>query len=150
MGRVQASTVVPGRAEDAEALWLDRVRWPSWVDGFASVQTIDEHWPQPGSRLRWVSVPRGRGLVEERVIGRQPGRCLTLTVEDEKLDGTQTVTFEPGHDEVRVTLTLEYELKDRTPSVVDRFFVRRALRDALGRTVRRFGHERRAELDPPR
>jgi hypothetical protein len=31
---------------------------------------------------------------------------------------------------------------------VDRFFVRRALQDALSRTVTRFGHERRAELDP--
>lgn len=150
MRRVHASTVVPGRAEEAEALWLDRVRWPAWIDGFASIQTIDDHWPEPGSRLRWVSVPRGRGLVEERVIGRQPARSLTLQVEDEKLDGTQTVTFDPGDDDVRVTLSLEYELKDHTPGVVDRFFVRRALRDALDRTVRRFGHERRAELDPPR
>jgi hypothetical protein len=148
--RVHASTVVPGRAEEAEALWLDPVRWASWVDGFAHVQLLDEGWPDPGTRLRWVSVPRGRGLVAERVIGRQPARSLTLEVEDEKLTGTQTVTFAPGDDEVRVTLTLDYELKDSTPSVVDRFFVRRALRDALDRTVRRFGHERRAELDPPR
>src|SRR3954447_19080724 len=102
MRRVQASTVVPGRAEEAEALWLDRVRWPSWLDGFASVQRIDDEWPEPRSRLRWVSVPRGRGLVEERVIGRQPARSLTLQVEDEKLDGTQTVRFDPRDDEVRV------------------------------------------------
>jgi|tagenome__1003787_1003787.scaffolds.fasta_scaffold18610485_1 hypothetical protein len=148
--RVHASTVVPGRAEEAEALWLDPVRWASWVDGFGHVLSLDDTWPEPGARLRWTSVPRGRGLVAERVIGRRPGRSLTLEVEDEKLNGTQTVTFAPGDDEVRVTLALEYELKDRTPGLVDRFFVRRALRDALDRTVRRFGHERRAELDPPR
>jgi hypothetical protein len=147
--RVQASTVVPGRAEEAEALWLDPVRWASWVDGFGHVQSLDDAWPEPGARLRWASLPRGRGLVAERVTGRQPARSLTTAVEDEKLEGTQTVTFAPGDDEVRVTLTLEYELKDRTPGLVDRFFVRRALRDALARTVRRFGHERRAELNPP-
>jgi hypothetical protein len=148
--RVHASVVVPGRAEEAEALWLDRVRWASWIDGFGHVQSIDGHWPEPGARLRWASVPRGRGLVVERVIAHQPARSLTLDVEDEKLQGTQTVTFAPGEDEVRVTLVLEYELKDRTPGLVDRFFVRRALRDAIDRTVRRFGYERRAELDPPR
>jgi hypothetical protein len=148
--RVHASVVVPGRAEEAEALWLDQVRWASWIDGFGHVQSIDAHWPEPGARLRWASVPRGRGLVVERVVGRQPARSLTLDVEDEKLQGTQTVTFVPGQDEVRVTLVLEYELKDRTPGLVDRFFVRRALHDAVDRTVRRFGYERRAELDPPR
>jgi hypothetical protein len=148
--RVQASVVVPGRAEEAEALWLDPVRWAAWIDGFSSVKTIDEHWPEPGTRLIWVSVPRGRGLVLERVIGRRPAESLTLEVEDDKLSGTQTVTFSPRDSETRVTLSLEYELKDRTPGLVDRFFVRRALTDALGRTVRRFGNERRAELDPPR
>jgi hypothetical protein len=142
--------VVPGRVEEAEALWLDPVRWASWIDGFAHVQTMDEHWPEPGTRMRWISLPRGRGLVEERVIGRRPGESLTLAVEDEKLAGTQTVTFVPGDGDVRVLLELEYELKAATPGIVDRFFVGRALRDSLGRTVRRFGTERRAELDPPR
>jgi hypothetical protein len=147
--RVHASTVVPGRAEEAEALWLDPDRWPSWIDGFGHLQSLDATWPEPGARLRWASVPRGRGLVVERVTGRRPASSLTTEVEDAKLHGTQTVTFAAGEDEVRVTLVLEYELKDRTPGIVDRFFVRRALRDALDRTVRRFGHERRAELDPP-
>jgi Polyketide cyclase / dehydrase and lipid transport len=148
--RVQASVVVPGRAAEAEALWLDPSRWPSWIDGFATVQSLDDAWPEPGARLRWVSRPRGRGLVQERVVGRRPGHSHTVEVEDEKLSGTQTVTFAEADDEVRVTLSLEYELKERTPSLVDRFFVRRALRDALGRTVVRFGHERRAELEPIR
>jgi hypothetical protein len=147
MKRVYASVVVPGSAEEAEALWLDPARWASWVDGFGHVQSIDEAWPEPGARLRWTSVPRGRGLVAEQVVGRRPARSHTLEVEDEKLRGRQHVVFDPGESGVRVTLTLEYELKDRTPALVDRFFVRRALRDSLARTVRSFGHERRAEIE---
>ena len=57
--------------------------------------------------------------------------------------------FVGGGDETRVTLELEYELKQPRFPLVDRFFVRRALQDALARTVARFGHERRAELEPP-
>jgi hypothetical protein len=125
-------------------------RWPTFVDGFGRPERIDDTWPEPGAKIVWKSVPGGRGAVTEKVTKALPGAIHEVTVYEEKLDGTQTVTFDPGDDEVRVTLMLEYELKDRTPSVVDRFFVRRALRDSLDRTVRRFGHERRAELDPPR
>ena len=149
MKRVSASVVVPGRPEEAEALWFDPSRWASWIDGFGHVLALDDAWPEPGARLRWTSLPRGRGLVAERVTGRRPARSLTLEVEDEKLRGTQTVTFSPGEQQVHVTLTLDYELKDRTSALVDRFFVRRALRDSLARTTRRFGHERRAELELP-
>jgi len=148
MRRVQASVTVPGRAQEAEALWLDRSRWAAWIDGFAHVERIDPEWPAPGSRLRWTSGPRGRGLVEERVLAHEPGRRLELAVEDEQLQGTQRTTFHPGTDEVRVTLELEYELKERRLPLVDLFFVRRALQDALRRTLVRFAHERRAELDP--
>ncbi|HEX4689520.1 MAG TPA: SRPBCC family protein [Solirubrobacteraceae bacterium] len=148
MRRIRASVVVPGRAEEAEALWLDSSRWAAWIDGFATVDRVDPGWPRPGSLLRWVSVPRGRGLVQERAVAYEPARRIELEVEDEQLRGVQRTLFAPEEDEVRVTLELEYELKERTFPLVDRFFVRRALQDALSRTVTRFGHERRAELDP--
>jgi hypothetical protein len=144
--RVRASVAVPGRAREAEVLWLDRSRWASWIDGFGHVERADEGWPAPGSRLRWTSRPRGRGLVEERVLEHAAAERLVLAVEDEKLRGTQVVSFAERGDEVVVTVTLEYELKERTPPLVDRFFVRRALADSLRRTVARFGNERRAEL----
>ena len=147
MRRIQASVVVPGRAEEAEALWLDVSRWAAWIDGFATVDRLDPGWPKPGSLLRWVSVPRGRGLVQERAVGYEPARRIELEVEDEQLRGVQRTRFEPGEDEVRVRLELEYELKERTFPLAG-FFVRRALQDALSRTVTRFGHERHAELDP--
>ena len=42
----------------------------------------------------------------------------------------------------------EYEIKDRTPltPAVDLLFVRRAMTDALRRTVTRFSNERKAEI----
>ena len=49
---------------------------------------------------------------------------------------------------VNFELKLEYRIKDRTPltPVVDLLFVRRAMADALRRTVTRFANERKAEI----
>ena len=148
MSRVAADIVVPGRAAEAEELWYDRHRWPAWIDGFGHVLGLEGDWPQVGARLAWVSPPRGRGRVQERVTAYEPRGGQTVEVEDKRLRGTQTVTFEPAGDEVRVTLTLDYELKERTvvTPLVDVFFIRRELGDSLRRTLTRFRHERRAEL----
>jgi hypothetical protein len=149
VSRASATTVVPGRAVAAEELWYDANRWAAWIDGFGHVIKLEGEWPQVGARLVWESPPKGRGRVQERVTAYEPRSGQTVEVEDERLRGTQTVTFEPVGDEVRVTLTLEYELKQRsvlTP-MLDRLFIRRELGDSLRRTLTRFGHERRAEID---
>jgi hypothetical protein len=148
--KVSVSTTVPGRISDAELLWFDLDRWPSFVDGFGHLAKRDGYWPQAGSRLQWDSPPAGRGRVVERVTRYEPRVEQVLEVEDAKLRGTQRVAFEGvGTDATRVTLELEYELKERTPftPLVDALFVRRALRDSLRRTLDRFGHERRAEAE---
>jgi hypothetical protein len=148
VSRVTADTMVPGRAAEAEELWYDRHRWPAWIDGFGHVIKLEGEWPHVGARLVWVSPPKGRGHVQERVTAYEPRSGQTVEVEDERLRGTQTVTFEPAGDQVRVALTLDYELKERsvlTP-LVDLLFIRRELGDSLRRTLARFGHERRAEL----
>jgi hypothetical protein len=146
MPRVSASAVVPGGVVEVEELWYDRHRWAAWVDGFGHVAKLEGEWPDVGARLLWDSRPQGRGRVAERVTAYEPRGGQTLEVEDERLHGTQTVAFEPAGDgQVRVSLTLEYRLKQRNP-VVDILFVRRALRDSLRRTVTRFGNERRAEV----
>jgi Polyketide cyclase / dehydrase and lipid transport len=148
MSRVSASALVPGRAAGAEELWYDRNRWPAWIDGFGHVITLEGDWPHEGARLVWQSPPKGRGRVQERVTAYEPRGGQTVEVEDERLSGTQTVRFEPVGDEVRVTLTLDYELKERhaLTALVDLLFVRRELGHSLRRTLDRFGHERRAEL----
>jgi uncharacterized membrane protein len=70
-------------------------------------------------------------------------------VEDEKITGTQTVSFAlaPG-DRVAVALELDYQVKDRKPGprgwlfpVVDALFIRPRQREALARTLARFSRE---------
>ena len=148
MGRAKASISVPGRAADAEALWYDPHRWQAWIDGFGHVVSLSDGWPNRGAELVWESPPGGRGRVTERVVAYEMRTGQTLEVEDATLTGTQKVAFEPGPEAVEITLSLEYRIKDRTPltPLVDLLFVRRAMTDALRRTVTRFSNERKAEI----
>ena len=149
MRRARATIVVPGRIIEAEELWYDPHRWAAWVDGFGHVNRLEGDWPDVGARLVWDSPPRGRGRVQEVVTAYEARARQSREVEDDRLSGIQTVEFDSaGADEVRLTLTLDYELKNRhafTP-LVDRLYIRRELTESLRRTLTRFGHERRAEL----
>lgn len=147
MGRAAANVTVPGRAVQAERVWYDPSRWASWIDGFGHLVSLDDGWPRKGSRLVWESPPEGRGRVSERVLSYEMRLGQTLAVEDRRMEGTQRVSFEPQPDSVKITLSLEYRLKDRnlTTPVVDLLFVRRALGDSLRRTLRRFASELAAE-----
>jgi Polyketide cyclase / dehydrase and lipid transport len=145
---VRATTTVPGRVVEAEELWYDPHRWAAWIDGFGHVAKLEGDWPREGARLLWDSRPNGRGRVSETVVSYEARAGQTLAVEDRRLAGTQRIAFEPADDAVRLSLTLEYRLKERsliTP-IIDMVFIRRALQASLQRTLARFGHERRAEL----
>ena len=148
MGKAKASISVPGRAAEAEALWYDPHRWQAWIDGFGHVVSLSDGWPNRGAELVWESPPGGRGRVTERVVAYEMRTGQTLEVEDATLTGTQKVAFEPGPEAVEITLSLEYRIKERTAltPVVDLLFVRRAMTDALRRTVTRFANERKAEI----
>ena len=149
MPRVRAGVAVPGLAFEAEALWYDPQRWPAWVDGFGHVAKLEGEWPAQGARAVWDSRPGGRGRVVERVTAYEARSGQTLDVEDEKMRGTQKVTFEPGPDGVEVALELEYELKGAnalTP-LTDALFIRRALRDSLKRNLTRFARELRGDRE---
>jgi hypothetical protein len=150
MGRARATTDLPVPVSAAEALWYDTARWPVFVDGFHHVVKVEGDWPHAGARLLWDSVPDGRGRVVERVMRYEVRSGQTVDVEDPRMTGTQTVTFTPLPDGAsKMTLELEYGLKDQNPlsPVVDVLFVRRALTDALRRTLARFAREVRAEVD---
>jgi hypothetical protein len=143
MGRASAQVDVPGTVEDAEELWYDVRRWPTFIDGFGHLQRADDGWPAEGSTLVWDSPPNGRGRVVERVVAQGPGEGQTVNVEDPRLHGTQRVAFVALEDGVEVTLSLEYQLKQGSVlrPLTDVLFIRRALRDSLRRTLERFRRE---------
>lgn len=149
MPRVRAAISVSGLASEAEELWYDPQRWPSFIDGFGHVVKLEGDWPGVGARSVWESKPGGRGRVVERVSAYEARSGQTLAVEDVKLHGTQRVAFEPGPDGVEVSLELDYELKERTPftPITDALFIRRALRDSLKRSLLRFARERRGDIE---
>jgi len=150
MAHVRARIDVPGRASDAEALWYDHRRWPTFVDGLKHVARIEGGWPHPGARVVWDAWPGGRGRVLERVEEYEARVGQALAVEDERIRGTQRVAFAPYEGGVTVTLELDYELKD-APTGLGRLralATRRPRREGLERTLRRFAAELRAEADP--
>ena len=124
-------------------LWLDTARWPTFVEGFAHVESRDSDWPHPGSKVVWQSRPGGRGRVTEQVKALAGGEVVTTVYED-ALHGTQSVSFTPGeHGGSCVTIALEYQLQSGGPlkKITDALFIRRALSDAQKRTLRRFATE---------
>ena len=150
MGRVSASVDVPGVASDAEALWYDHRRWPAFVDGCKHVARITGDWPHEGAEVIWDTYPGGRGRVLERVVAYEARVGQSLAVEDEKIRGTQRVSFVPHADGVTVSLELVYDLKQPRGrfGAFDLLFVRRPQRESLQRTLRRFAAEVEAERDP--
>jgi uncharacterized membrane protein len=143
MAVARAATFVPLPPEEAYELWTDVRRWPTFVDGFAHPERVDDSWPEKGAKLVWRSVPGGRGAVTERVTKADKPRVHEVNVFEEKLDGTQRATFTPDEDGTRVDLELDYKVSVGGPlkPVVDVLFIRRAQNDALARTLRRFATE---------
>lgn len=144
MAHVRRETVVDLTPDEAFELWVDIARWPTFIDGFAHAERVDESWPETGAKLVWKSVPTGRGTVTEKVRTSVPGRRLATEVIEERMTGTQTVEFEAaeGGGSV-VALELDYRLQKGGPlgALVDVIFIRRAQNDALTRTLRRFATE---------
>ncbi len=144
MGRSAARQLLPGASvAEAERLWLDLARWPAFVDGFGALARPAGDWPRPGSRIVWDSTRGGRGRVVEHVVEYAPGATHLVRVEDPKLTGTQGVRFTAYDGGCEIALELHYELKQRgvARALTDLLFVRRALGDALRRTLRRFAVE---------
>ena len=145
MRRVGASVEIPeARIAEAEALWYDLSRWPSFVEGFKHVARVEGDWPRAGSSLVWESVPAGRGRVLEKVTQFAQREGQRAEIRDPRIRGIQQVRFEAGEGgSVLVTLTLEYELvrSGALGPLTDFFFIRRAQQDALSRTLLRFARE---------
>ena len=142
MRTARARATLPLAPAHVLALWSDVERWPSFVEGFARRLELSPEWPAEGARVVWESTPDGRGRVTETVVENSADRFSTQVYE-EALMGTQALQA-VSHDEgSEVELTLEYELDKYGPlaGVADAIFIRRALRDALRRTLFRFAIE---------
>jgi uncharacterized membrane protein len=130
--------------ERAWALWTNLGRWPTFVEGFAHVIEQPPDWPQVGAKLVWNSIPGGRGRVTEKVTASEPSRSFATQVYEDALSGSQLVTFEVAEDgRTRVELRLDYKLTGGGPlkAAMDVLFIRRALGQALQRTLERFAVE---------
>jgi hypothetical protein len=133
----------PASVHEAETVWYATDRWRGWVDGLERVELVDGGWPEAGGTITWESGPAGRGRVTERVVSYEPLGGQTVEIEDDSIRGRQTVTFTPEGDGVSVVLSLEYELKKRSPitALVDLLFIRPAFRNSIRATLHRFGIE---------
>jgi Polyketide cyclase / dehydrase and lipid transport len=142
----RAAAVVSLAPEAALRLWTDVGRWSTFVEGFAHVVEVSPDWPAQGAKVIWESIPGGRGRVTERVASSGPGGFATEVFE-EALAGQQAFKTSEDVEGTRVELTLDYELSKYGPlrAVADVLFIRRALRDALRRTLRRFAIEAEEE-----
>ena len=148
MRTARAGAAVPLSPAAALELWRDVERWPSFVEGFARRLELSPDWPAEGARVVWESSPDGRGRVTETVVEYETDRFSTQVFE-EALMGTQTLRVAPAPDGAEVELTLDYELAKYGPlaGLADAIFIRRALRDALRRTLFRFGVEAEEEAE---
>jgi hypothetical protein len=133
--------------EAALRLWTDVTRWSTFMEGFAHVIERDPGWPAEGSRLVWESIPTGRGRVTEKVVRGAAAERFATQVFEERLMGLQTFRAAESEGGSRVELSLEYTLTKYGPlgGVADALFIRRALRDALRRTLSRFAVEAEEE-----
>ncbi len=130
--------------ERAWALWTDVSRWPTFVEGFSNVAERAPEWPAQGARVVWNSTPGGRGRVTEKVTVSERGATFGTRVIEEALSGIQLVSFARADDgRTRVELRLDYELARGGPfsAIADVLFIRRALNQALARTLARFATE---------
>jgi hypothetical protein len=143
MARVGVALSFRGTVHEAETCWYDHARWPAWVDGLERVLDVTGGWPAVGGRIVWESGPAGRGHVVETVTAHAPLGGQTVEVEDDSIQGHQSVAFTPTEGSVGVELSLEYQIKRRsmfTP-LVDVLFIRRAMERSLQATLTRFGGE---------
>jgi uncharacterized membrane protein len=125
-----------------EAAWYDAARWREWVHGLEEVVEVDPGWPrEDGAGVVWSSNPAGRGTVHERVVGYDAGSGQRLSVLDDLIEAEQEIAFaSQDGDSVQVSLTLNFRRRrgGLFTALVDQFFSRRAMTDALANTLERF------------
>lgn len=91
-----------------------------------------------------MGVGDGRERPGDREVESATPTSFATRVHEERLIGTQAIAFTPADDGgCAAHLSLEYDLAGAAPlkGLTDLLFIRRALRDSLTRTLRRFAVE---------
>jgi hypothetical protein len=85
----------------------------------------------------------------ERTTRYRPGYEHATAIEDDQLEGEQTTKFEQTPKGARMTVELQYELKERgfLGVLSDVLFVRGALKASQRRTLERFERELTAQRE---
>lgn len=147
MPTVAEAVYVNASLAEAWNLYFEPGTWPSWVDGFESVES-SQGYPERGGTLRWRSTPAGRGLVEERVLEHEPRRLHRVAFTDPHSEGELRSGFEiepGGEGDVGITVGQEmtYRLREAGPltRLTDAFFIRPQIRRSMRRSLERFRAE---------
>ena len=144
MAATSAARRVELDPDRAWTLWTDLGRWATFIEGFSQLVEAGADWPAEGAKIVWRSTPGGRGRVTEKVTASEPGNRFATQVFEDQMSASQVVTFARAEDgRTRVELRLDYELTQAGPlkAVADVLFIRRALNQALNRTLARFATE---------
>lgn len=141
MGKVEATIEIGAPLAEVWDLYFERSRWPTWVDGFGSVES-ERGYPEAGGELVWRSGPAGRGTVNEKVLAHEPRTLHRVSYEDPGARGELEVSFEmlPAADEVRntkVTQRTSYKVLTGGPiaPLTDLLFIRSQMRRSLERSL---------------
>jgi Polyketide cyclase / dehydrase and lipid transport len=149
---LHSSLELPVEAERAWRLWSDPRSWASYVEGFGHIVREEGVWPEVGALVVWESTPRGRGRVSERVRDRRTRQELVIELEEDRLTAIRRLTLERIEGGVRAAVELDYRLRGSSPLrvLLDRLFVKRALRESLERELDAFAREltNRSEASP--
>ncbi|MDX6586228.1 MAG: hypothetical protein QOI31_701 [Solirubrobacterales bacterium] len=142
MSVVEQEVVVAASLADAWDLYFEPRSWPDWVDSFGSVIEIDGY-PDAGGRLRWKSIPAGRGEVMEKVLEHEPRRKHRIEFADPSLAGEMTVTFAIEGDGTKIVASMDYRLLDRSAfaRLGALLFLKAQLRGTLRRSLDAFAPE---------
>jgi len=82
----------------------------------------------------------------ERATAYTAGDGQDLVFEDERVRGEQQVVFETDGARTRITVTFEFETKEKL-APARRWWLRRKLRQGWERSLTRFSYELAAERD---
>jgi uncharacterized membrane protein len=142
MATLTESILVEASLAEVWDFYYEPRGWPSWVDGFHSVEAA-QGYPDEGGTLVWRSTPAGRGKVSERVLEHQPRRRHRIEFSDPESRGELLTQFELEGQATRVTLTLDYRLAAGGVFawLTERLFVRGQVTKSLQRSLLRFKHE---------